>query len=221
MAARVKRTVVVIVVALGIVAGTSTMASASFGIGIAPNGAIEGTSEGRLVFRGGAGVEISCEVVLRGNLVPLVRKLVGQPFGAIAGGEARGCVGNMFTIGVPTVMFLAPIPLTYNSFLGTLPNITGLLVNFQPLNFRTNETEARARILAECLYEGTIGGLLTVAGGEFDRLRFLEANRARLKAERSRGVENCEAEMVLRGSLRIAPRQRAVLLLRDPEVRLL
>lgn len=210
MSPRARRAVAALVVAVALMAATSTPAMARTAIGLNPAGGIEAISEGRLTFRGGAGVQIFCDVTFRGVFVPLIRKMRGTSVGMITSATTRNCEGRVL-VGTPTWIFLTPIMITYESFLGTLPEITGILVRFQPLNFRINETEG-GRLTAECLYEGDVGALIPVEMREAERFRFLEADRVRLKAERSRFVENCEANGVLMGSFRISPRQRITLL---------
>lgn len=214
MSPRARGTLAVMAVTLGLMATAAAPAAARIGIGIAPAGPIEATSEGRITFRGGAGVQIYCEMTFTGMILPLVRKVRGVPFGTITAAATRGCEGRVL-VGTPTWIFLAPIPMVYESFLGTLPEISGILVRFQPMNFRINEADERGRLLAECLYEGNVGALFPVALGVFERFRFLEAERVRLKAERSRGLENCEANGVLMGTFRIRPPQRITLLDRE------
>lgn len=181
-------------------------AAALRSLGFAPAGAIEATSR-RLTIRQPAGIVIECEVVLRGNLNAAIAKTVGAGVGNIAAAEARGCVGNEFVVGPPSLRFLLPIPITYNAFLGTLPNITGILVRFSPMKFQI--IEARRPLEVRCLYEGPVGALAPVAGGEFETLNFLAEN---IPLREGNPIEECEMNSRLVGALTVRPRQRVSLL---------
>ena len=208
MTGRIRLLLAAALTLVSLAAATGT-AGASFGLRIEPGGPIE--ARGRVTFRGGAGTEIWCNVTLTGDFNRLVTKTVGAAFGTFTNYTTRECAGNEFIIGVAERRFLTPIPIQYNSFLGTLPNITGVLVRLAPLRFKITEREG-GRTVAECLYEGVVGALMPIAGGEIERMSFLEADRIRLRGERSIGIENCEAEGRLIGTLTISPRQRVTLL---------
>ncbi len=180
-------------------------AAASRALRIEPAGAIEATME-RFLIRQPAGIEIWCNVTLRGNLAASVNKTVGAGFGGITEARTRECRGNEFVVGPPSLIFLTPIPMTYNSFLGTLPNITGILVNFNPMKLRIDEE--RRPVEVRCLYEGVVGILLPLLRSEFESFGFL---REEIRLKEGIPIEECEARSRLTGAFTVRPTQRVTL----------
>jgi hypothetical protein len=199
--------VAVVLAASAIGAALAGSAVALRSLSFAPGGAIEAVAA-RLTIRQPAGIEIWCNVTLRGMIVPSVAKMIGAPVGGITGSATRECAGNRFIVGPPTLIFLTPIPIMYESFLGTLPNITGLLVRFAPMKFLINEERGAGREVT-CLFEGPVGALLPIAGGEFERFTFL---REEIRLKEGRPIEECEANSRLVGTFTVTPRQRVTLL---------
>jgi hypothetical protein len=92
----------------------------------------------------------------------------------------------------------APLWLTfYSSFLGTLPNITGILLY-------TENTQVQTTIAGaiECLYEGRVYELITVREGRFTELRFVTE---RIRLRRVRGSVFCGENGTLAGTFTLSP----------------
>jgi hypothetical protein len=160
----------------------------------------------------GTGVNVSFEeegrflrtvcsgLTLRGEANERVAKTVGAAVGNITEGRTTGCRAFGFLAATITVEATAAVPfrMRYQSILGTLPVITGILTLTEGVKFTINAGER------ECRYEGRSGflfpvtrearGALTYEGGSF-----LAEPKARLRAG---STESCPAEGSLRGSLR-------------------
>ena len=203
---RMRLFIAVIVAAGAIGAALAGTATALRSLSIEPAGGIEAT--GRLTIRQLAGIEIWCNVTLRGGVAPSVPKTVGAMFGMITGATTRECAGNEFIVGPPSLIFLVPIPMLYNSFLGTLPNITGILVSMNPMKFRIDEERGPRLPPVRCLYEGPVGALFPLAEGEFERFTFL---REEIRLKEGEPISECEAKSRLVGTLTVTPRQRVTL----------
>lgn len=163
-------------------------ASANRAMRIEPSGEITKANEGETIITEAEGLTLRCaRFILRGRIlvtdVPkssagrLPEGRIGQLEGATIN-ECRGFFG-----GAARVTLLAsperPIAMRYNSFSGTLPNITAILI-----------TKLEFRILIEemgisCLYVGTVGLQIefppveTREGVRFNSERFLRATLTR------------------------------------------
>jgi hypothetical protein len=127
-------------------------------------------------------------------------KFSGSSAGTVTEGSTRGCTAFGFVGATVTfeVSRERPFRERYNSILGTLPNITGILTLIEGVRF-TIVAGGRT-----CRYEGRLGFLLEVtreARGTllFERGSFLPEPKARIQAG---STESCPAEGSLRGSLR-------------------
>jgi hypothetical protein len=206
MSHRMRSTIVAVVMAAALGVGLSGSAVGLRSLSIEPAGAIEAT--GRLTIRQLAGIEIWCNVTLRGMVLPAVAKTVGAPLGGIAAAATRECAGNEFIVGPPSLIFLVGIPMLYSSFLGTLPNITGILVSLNPMKFRIDEERGPRLPPVRCLYEGPVGALFPLAGGEFERFSFL---REEIRLKEGEPIAECEAKSRLVATFTVTPRQRVTL----------
>jgi hypothetical protein len=134
-------------------------AMATRAIRIEPVGEItKVVNEFRVIVFGGE-VRITCRLVMRGRLSPLVEKVRALPagrFGQITFAELTECRSNF---GAAEVIILVeqerPINLRYDAFLGFLPQISGIL--FRKLNFEIKVVEM---IVGNCLFSGPVGLLV-------------------------------------------------------------
>lgn len=159
------------------------------------------TFDSREAFR----FRVTCESLrLNGELAAAaIAKLTALPtgkVGTIQEGSATGCRESLG--GAAEIRITVPIDLRYNSILGTLPNITGILV--VALNARF-----QIRAALTCIYEGTVGFLFEVnERREITRGRFLQ-ELVRKTAE-SPGA--CPATGAIIGTMNVSPAVRVSLL---------
>ena len=150
-------------------------APANRALGIRPGGPI--FAEGPVRLNESLGVaNIECELHLEGVLRGVVQKVPSLPIGE-AGMLTRDEFRECETLRRPVVVEGlvepgTPAPIVYNSFLGVLPAITGVLMI--ALNVGVQVTIGESR----CLYRGNVPFLLWKSPGEglFNRKTFL-ANR--------------------------------------------
>jgi len=113
---------------------------------------IEFLSEALTLEGGGGAVRVTCAVTLSGSMSQNSFTIVeGTSFGSINNSaSASGCSGG-------SLSFLSirerPLPLTYRSFLGTLPNLTGI-------RYRVGEVRLQATGALTCLYTGNVDALM-------------------------------------------------------------
>lgn len=143
-----------LVAALSLAFVTGT-AAASRAIGI-PGGAITATSSGKIRFATAA-IGLECDIQMRGTLEARIPKEIVPPFGRITDGSATNC-----SLGATATLLFPDSPawsMYYDSFLGTLPDITGVL-------FILENVQALVRIplLGSCLYFGDFSALMRSDG---------------------------------------------------------
>jgi hypothetical protein len=109
-----------------------------------------------------------CDLTLEGTSRERIAKRVGAVAGTITRAPTANCRESVFGGGIEARV-LVPITVAYNSILGTLPNITGVL-----LTGRGGFLLRIPNVGIECLYEGTIGILVSVTRGVTGAIRFLE-----------------------------------------------
>lgn len=183
--------------------------------------AIEGTNpitaSGRSVFRSSF-INVSCNLTLRGSITrSTVAKSAARTsagvFAVITEGRTnpeRNCTDNLFgTRDSATVnnTNANPIRLQYAIFLGTLPNINGVLVEALNADFTLELPGFGAR----CRFVGTDGGLFSETGGRqaFNQARFLESIAIPGAAENR---EPCPASGSLQSTVSVSPAIRIRLL---------
>jgi hypothetical protein len=202
---------------LGLIA-VVTMASLTAFAGVAAadrairieNGAF--TATGTINLReGGLGGTISCTITLRGRLVTEIRKVDARrlPEGRI-GTIDRVETANCRFLGTNwTVTFLTPIELRYESFTGTLPNITGILVLALRLGVRLDSADGRVR----CLYRGDVPFIFQseATPGRLIQKRYLPNTLTRIEGTGSGCVAGATIE--LSGTLALGAPQPILTLL--------
>jgi hypothetical protein len=188
---------------LAFAAGT---ASANRGLAIRPGGPI--FAEGPVRLNESLRVaNIECELHLEGVLkggVPKIARLPEGELGMLTRDEFRECEVMRLPVTVEGLVEPGtPSPIVYNSFLGVLPAITGVLMISLGVGLQITIGATR------CLYRGNVPLLIWKSPGEalFNRKTFL-ANTLRYV----RG--NCEREstLELEGTMIIRPGQMITLM---------
>ncbi|HYV14881.1 MAG TPA: hypothetical protein VE972_02545 [Conexibacter sp.] len=191
------------VVALAMLAGP---ALALRSIQTSNPGVQEGTGA-NVSFEEGAGfLRTVCEgLTLRGEGNERIGKRPEAVVGLITEGRTVNCRAFGFAAATVTVEATreAPFRMEYNSILGTLPEITGILTLTENVKF-TIVAGGRT-----CRYEGIAGFLFPVTRGTYENGDFLAEPKAHLLAGSTR---ECPREGSLRGRLRFE-RQRTVRLM--------
>jgi hypothetical protein len=110
-----------------------------------------------LTFQGSGGNRHICAVTLTASLHSIARKSIGELVGFVNGGRAERCRNNLGSraAAIPLVSHARPWHITYNSFRGTLPRITEILVTINDARFLL-ELETIFFGIQRCLYEGDI-----------------------------------------------------------------
>jgi len=182
-------------------------ASANRGLRIRPGGPI--FAEGPIRLNESLRViNIECELHLEGVLrggVPKIARLPEGELGQLTRLEFRECeAARIPWIVTGLVEPGSPSPVLYQSFLGTLPAITGVLMLALSVGVRIRSGRT------DCLYKGDIPYLIWKSPGEslFNRKTFL-ANRLTL----FRTIENCPREswIEFEGTMIIRPGQEITL----------
>jgi hypothetical protein len=161
---------------------------------------ITATSVGGIVFLEAGGGTVSCPLTLNVTLHSSISKAVESLMGSVGGGTVGRCTSSTGANVVARLLLLWHI--RFQSFRGTLPNITGLLFTAVNSAFLFAFEAGGARV-ATCLYVGNVGVEGTgAAANEITRLRILETEnaatliRTRLQEE---AVATCAREGTLSG----------------------
>lgn len=181
---RATRLLVYVLSTAALLAFATGVASGNRGIGTNLREGESFSATGRTTFEDGEffGLRrIICDVTLTFNVTrSLVVKATGGVMFEVVGGTAapgRDSVGNS-----ARCIFLAervtsgprhPFPLSYTTFLGTLPEISGILFTIERFAF---EIEDPSGGCTHCLYEGRQGILFTVVRREVTSMRFLSSD---------------------------------------------
>lgn len=176
-------------------------ASASRGLSISPEGAFRTTSQGALTFQEPLGLAVICNVTLSGTIVASISKTRGTQIGSITEGRTANCVDS--SGGAARMIILCemrtPCLMYYQAFLGTLPNISGILIRKELRGLITMQGSS-------CLYETVAGSpelglLFSITSGTVGRGTWLEGN-VRLKITLA-GI--CPSSVMIRGSSNVSP----------------
>lgn len=180
-----------------------------------PGGEIKKVVEAFTVRAFGGEVTIICRLTLNGRIASVINKafagrLPEGRIGTIEGAATEGCITNFG--GFAEVLILveqeAPIPLRYQAFLGTLPNITG--IRFRKLGFSFRVTEPV--IIGACLYRGIVDLLLSFPPVESGEGRFFNPEAFVVpNAIPKTGGMLCPETVEVSGAGRVTPPQPAVL----------
>lgn len=198
------------------VAAFAAPAGAVRAIWIQPGGEIKKTVEAFTIRAFGGEVTIICKLTLTGSVTtaPIEKASAGLlpegRIGQIEGWAVERCRTNFGTPAELTVLVEtgAPVDLRFQSFLGALPNITG--VQFRKLGFAFRVVEPA--VLGTCLYKGMVDLLLgfppVEAGGgrRFTPERFITPN-----AIPRMSPAPCPEIVEVSGIGRVTPPQVAVL----------
>jgi len=205
---RLTRLAVLAFAALALLAFATGTASANRGLAIRPGGPI--FAEGPIRINEALRVvNLECELHLEGVLrggVPKIARLPEGELGQLTRLEFRECEAARIPWIVQGLTEPgSPSPVLYQSFLGTLPNITGVLMLALSVGVRIRSGRT------DCLYKGDVPYLIWKSPGEerFNRKTCLP-NRLTL----FRTIENCPREswIELEGTLIIRPGQEITLM---------
>ena len=148
---------------LGLLAGAA-QANRSLSVGVTRG--ITETSRGAVTFEEPSGsFGLACTMTLNGTLERAFAKRAGTHVGSLTEGRTSECRDTFFGSAGAAVWLMGPLEIAnvvYNSFLGTLPRINGLL-------YRSDARVLLRSIIGECLYE-------TAGNREFSFLYEIEAN---------------------------------------------
>jgi hypothetical protein len=202
------RIVIAALAALSVIALFAGPASASRGISISPStGLITLASNGSWTFGRGLFSVICARVTLKISLATsqISKAAAGRLPEGLAGwitegtiAECRDAIGGAASSVALTTLAQREkwFPLLYNGFLGTLPNINGVLLLALRSNFSVTTGPA-----GTCLYEGTIGNLIVFNGSLQSVSNSFLTNSERLIS----GGEGCPATGSLSGRGTISP----------------
>lgn len=178
---RILLVAVTAVVALALLSG---MAAASRGIGVTYRAGETISGTGRTTFEDG-GIfgfrRIICEVTLNVKAATaLIVKSERGRIGEVTSGSTAGCRDSIGNTANATVLAEArrAFPMTYTSFLGTLPEISGILVTTERAEFLLEDPNAG---FTSCLYEGRQGFLFAISRRTVTTGSFLEGETANLR----------------------------------------
>jgi hypothetical protein len=192
---------------------TATGASALRSLSLNPAGAIRTTAVALSFTSPENEATIASNVTLTGTLERAIQKREGVRVGTIT-----RCETNRETIrGVAagtTVRFrcepLVPFTITYKTFLGTLPSITGILLLIRAGFLIATIFEGIK--VNECLYEGNLGLLGRIVGGILERLEILPRDQAiTLHLALEQALQACVRNQIFAGSFTLSPTQRITL----------
>ncbi|MBB4663549.1 hypothetical protein [Conexibacter arvalis] len=120
----------------------ASSAHASRGLSVSPTTL---TASGRLTMNG----TITCTVTTNITANRSIAKTAAATIGSVTSGTITGCSG----LGITGGTFGVPSPFAYNSFTGTLPNITGLGATASIVSFTLRGTLPGA---TTCTYAGPV-----------------------------------------------------------------
>jgi hypothetical protein len=186
----------------------SQVASASRSLSISPAGAVRYTSIGKYTLEEEEGFSVACNVTLEVTLPRMLGKTRGASGGAVNEARMNECTESVFGLRtVVTPLMMARWQRIYDSFLGSLPNITGIL-------FRSEMRALVRTAMWECLFETTPNapetpnfpedGVLQEAGGWRDLVSIIRL-KTRLSGACPPGIRGV-------GSFRASTAQRLTLL---------
>ncbi|HYV16189.1 MAG TPA: hypothetical protein VE972_09215 [Conexibacter sp.] len=177
-----------------LIAFASGSAAALRSLGIAPNEEVtarflvEITESARIT-------TVSCEMSLTERYLPSIAKRSGEILGIMRRIEFTGCIDNFgrrWTV-TSTVEPGTPVNVMYNVFLGTLPNITGILAGAPNVGIRMRGEGGRPN----CLFRGPLLFLISRLGEpNFNAKTFLRSPLRYIEGECGR-----ESSIEIEGTL--------------------
>ncbi len=141
-----------VVMALAITASLALLtgaASANRSLSLSPAGTVRAVSEGKVTFEEPSGsFGLACNLTLNGTTARSVAKRAGEHIGSITEGRTNECRDTFFGIAGSATLLVeprAPFDQVYTAFLGTLPEINGIL-------FRSDARFLLVTAIGSCLY---------------------------------------------------------------------
>jgi hypothetical protein len=141
----------------------------------------------------GGGFNIICEVTLTVTLNRSIGKTRGNVVGGVTGVTVRNCRGGTVRVLAPEAA--RPWPIKYESFAGTLPNITSVRLTLERVGFLVEAFFGIAR----CLFGGNAQG--TTGGNPITELRADE--RIAIPLVTNLGGAECPRNGIFRGTFRV------------------
>jgi hypothetical protein len=126
------------------------VAAANRSLSLGPAGTARWSSEGSFTLEEPSGsYGIACSWTMNLTIERVIAKRVGTHFGSVTEGRTTACRDTFFGTAASAIYLVEPgrpWDIVYNSFLGTLPRISGILLR---MDFRSLTTNAIGR----CLWE--------------------------------------------------------------------
>ena len=196
MRIRVQHVVVALLLAAlacGVLAGSAV---ASRSLEFAPSGAIRGVlREGQQLFIAFGRIRIRCRATLTGSIRQRANKFRDELIGEITEVALPTCeTGEMGTVTMRP-LFGLPWSIMYQSFSGTLPNITAIGIKIPSVRFLSTYTLLGVRIL--CLFEGEMMGTVESPGAVAESI-FIVNQGLRVRREAELASPACGEERSLR-----------------------
>lgn len=173
---------VALLLTFGSAAATANRSLVTSGGGRAISGGVRG-----LVFAGSNGLNKTCDITLNGSIHSSIQKTVGALMGfftSMAISNCRNSLGISPTSLIGLIEARSPWHIRYAGFLGTLPNITGVLATLIGVKFLL-----RIEALS-CLYESNMP--MSTAGTAGERrytIRTMSFARNTVRLIRAEGEE--------------------------------
>ncbi len=206
--------------ALLVIVLMTASAPASRAIAVSPSGTVRATTLA-MTF-GQSPLQIICNVTLEGSIARSISKAVGASAGRITAASAANCRARIEARGggEPLALYTGearldlrlnlPWSINYRSFLGTLPNMTGIGFALEGYGFLIGIGNLLGEV--RCLFTGTIDLLGTVAEGRWTRLGITAPALTQLFLDLSRLFPfSCPRTMVQSGSMTLSPTQTVTL----------
>jgi hypothetical protein len=167
-------------------------------------------AQGNETFAGSNGINVICPLTLTGSVNRATAKRAGAILGSITrvdpvGNGRRPCRTNVLVAAEVVAVLGLPWNIAYNSILGTLPRITGILATIQRVQFLLEIAGQR------CLFEGDVPFLIIVEAGGALTIGTPLRNNQGLVAGLALTTAECPASGELRGELRVTTSPRITL----------
>jgi hypothetical protein len=205
MHTRSKLLLAALTAALALTLGASA-ANASRSFSATNNTLLTYVSPGLTFIGSPGGNSFICAVTLTASLHSVAAKVRGTLIGFVNGGRFERCRNNVFTATtiIPLVSHALPWHITYNSFAGTLPRITFILMTINGAKLLLEiDIPFEANDLS-CLYLGNLGFETTGATGAAEytvRLLIAQRNEVPLFEDAlNLSGQECETAFSFRGT---------------------
>jgi hypothetical protein len=128
------------------------------------------------------GVQLRCNLTLEGSFHT---RTLSKTRGALIGHVTRASLNNCSGVFVTTLQASLPWHISYRSFTGTLPSITGLQIDIVGFTFLLDTA------LTDCLYQSTMSApvpaTINISGGRATSVAFNESGAVPIRTSLSLG----------------------------------